>query len=865
MADVILTEGDDQYTVEKDAARTTIRALGGNDTVRFLAGSIVEGGAGNDTIIDETQWHNGGAGYWGSPAAIMVDLELGFALDGWGNRDTLVNIRSVWTPGRDGDHVNGSSGDDYVMLNGWGTDVIRPFFDGREGSDTANFWIGPYSDYTVEVAVDGRSATVSRQNYKATLHNVERLIFSDENKSVQQTLSVSDLIDYSKVGPATLLASSAHGWKTGQDKTITYSFMASAPDYGGLQAGQTFVPADAAYQLAVRTALKQLQAYIGLHFVEVLEQAGAYGQMRFGASQQSETKGYTWIPGSVSDERAGDVWMDLESLQRLAPGQEGWQALLHEIGHALGLSHPRTDADGTEGPVLLDKWNNNSQTVMSSKQLEAGMWQSWYGSLDLQALQALYGRPAVTLTSSNDVYRLSDTDGRVLRTLVDASGDDLIDLSDLSLGAYVDLVPGHASSAGLNETGVAAWSNLVLSQDSWIERVYDSPGDDVIIGNDRDNRFHWQYGNDVYEGAAGQDTVVVNAPRAAYDVAISPYSGKFQLTHLAGNRGNVVLDSIESIVFADAVVTLNTDGTTSTSDQLSAAQKLMLDRTAPEIRQVSPLNSQGRLPAGQTLNLSLSEDTVQLGPGEIRLIDLATDNVTAFSVSKGNLQLHGTTLTLGDASTLAQNGHYRLEVDPLALADLAGNPVKAAPSLEFKVGNLDALYQFFVVAFAAAPGKLYMEQLALASNAGLTVRQIVNIFTTKSQFTSVYPKDLEPPALARKLVDNIVKTSASAADKALAVGQITEALKAGLSVGDVIYNVFGNLASKSLQDKSWGQTGLQFQKQTEVARYLTEVMDYGSADLQPLQAVIGSVTPETDVSTPEKIAALIGVAIGAAG
>ena len=47
--------------------------------------------------------------------------------------------------------------------------------------------------------------------------------------------------------------------------------------------------------------------------------------------------------------------------------------------------------------------------------------------------------------------------------------------------------------------------------------------------------------------------------------------------------------------------------------------------------------------------------------------------------------------------------------------------------------NPDQLYQFFAVAFNAAPGVTYMSQLLDAANSGLTVKQIVNIFTTKSQ------------------------------------------------------------------------------------------------------------------------------------
>jgi serralysin len=47
------------------------------------------------------------------------------------------------------------------------------------------------------------------------------------------------------------------------------------------------------------------------------------------------------------------------------------------------------------------------------------------------------------------------------------------------------------------------------------------------------------------------------------------------------------------------------------------------------------------------------------------------------------------------------------------------------------------LYQFFITAFNAAPGVTYMNQLAEAYSHDLSVKQIVNNFTTKTQFTSV--------------------------------------------------------------------------------------------------------------------------------
>ena len=76
------------------------------------------------------------------------------------------------------------------------------------------------------------------------------------------------------------------------------------------------------------------------------------------------------------------------------------------------------------------------------------------------------------------------------------------------------------------------------------------------------------------------------------------------------------------------------------------------------------------------------------------------------------------------------------------------------------------LYRFFAIAFDAAPGVVYMDQLAEAVDAGMTVPEIVDVFTQKPQFTSVYPTWYDNEQFATKLVENIVGDSASSAAKA---------------------------------------------------------------------------------------------------
>lgn len=166
-------------------------------------------------------------------------------------------------------------------------------------------------------------------------------------------------------------------------------------------------------------------------------------------------------------------------------------------------------------------------------------------------------------------------------------------------------------------------------------------------------------------------------------------------------------------------------------------------------------------------------------------------------------------------------------------------------------------YQFFVIAFGAAPGVEYMTQISDAYNAGLTTQQIVNIYTTKAQFTSTYPTFFTSEQFAAALINNVVGSSASAAAKAEAQADIVGALNAGWSRGDVVYQIFTNLAAKDPADPMWGATSTLLANKVAVAKYVTEVQLNGSTDVGVLQGVLAGVTATSDVSTPAKIEAII--------
>lgn len=308
--------------------------------------------------------------------------------------------------------------------------------------------------------------------------------------------------------------------------------------------------------------------------------------------------------------------------------------------------------------------------------------------------------------------------------------------------------------------------------------------------------------------------------------------------------------------FTDAAGNANADGA-----EVDNVVTMSVNTQAPAVLASHPADDSVGVPIDGNYMFIFSE-AIKRGTGTIALTTATGTVVETYdAATSGNIGISGSTLTIDPSANLDIFTRYVVALSPGAVEDLAGNDYLSRDAYNFRTETLDGLYHFFLVAFAAAPGVAYMTQLADAYNYGLSLRDIVDIFTTKPQFTAMYPQTLTNAELAAQLVANVVKHSASAADILDAAHEIQRALDLGWSRGDVIYQVFGNLADKPQDDAHWGGTARQFANETAVARYLTEVMAYDSTNLSALRDVVADVTPYTDVSSPEQIATLIGVAL----
>jgi serralysin len=334
-------------------------------------------------------------------------------------------------------------------------------------------------------------------------------------------------------------------WNTAN---LTFSFPTLASQYGAdynwaggyAETRQGFAAFTAAQQTMVRSVLAEYSSFANLTFTET---SGGAGDMRFGRSGAVDSSGaYAWAYMPTAG-AGGDAWFKQSWTTPPQTGTFDYLAVMHEIGHALGLKHS-FETSGSFGamPSSLD---GNDYTIMSYQAFPGAGYNvvNYLGSYaqtpmlyDIQALQSLYGANFNTNAGAT-TYRWSQTTGemfingvgqgapagaRIEMTLWDGGGFDTYDFSAYTRGLRIDLNPGSwVTETNLAGSQVAQFSptayapgmiaNAFLSNGdlrSLIEAANGGSANDILVGNQANNLLNGNAGNDTLQGGAGADTLV---------------------------------------------------------------------------------------------------------------------------------------------------------------------------------------------------------------------------------------------------------------------------------------------------------------------------------------------------------------------
>ncbi len=342
-------------------------------------------------------------------------------------------------------------------------------------------------------------------------------------------------IDYDTLVPLDSYIVSAlyegDSWLNFQDATdpVTYSFNETLPPEYTWPDTRDWQPLTS----PVRDVVEEIMSIADGIILPDIEKISSSGEIRFNRVEtDAGTSAYAYYPGSGI---GGDIFLGLDiGTDTVSDNIESYGAgrsdIVHELGHALGLTHSFEGAS-----ILPASQDNSANTVMSytdfrlwvpqfsGTRTESGsevavsfdsVTPDHFMLYDIAALQAIYG-PDTNYQTSDNTYIFGDVP--FYTTIWDAGGDDLLDFSGTEYYNVIDLTPGTHSNINFRDIDTQIADQQAVYQDQFGNSYYDGWVADVITGES----------SDIYTGE--------NALAIAWGTIIEKVTG--------GPAGNLITDN----------------------------------------------------------------------------------------------------------------------------------------------------------------------------------------------------------------------------------------------------------------------------------------------------------------------------------
>lgn len=291
-----------------------------------------------------------------------------------------------------------------------------------------------------------------------------------------------------------------YSWSGAADRASTVSYTYDASFNGGSKISLA----------AQRAALEGMQHYsdvANIHFTPgTINSELQFSRADLPADSDGEVLGIAYTLTTGTNIAKVEVQLDNDyTNEQAVRGQLGYQVMMHELGHAIGLKHP-FDSDSGNGTTLdsaFDSWDYTIMSYTAGTLVSDSNYATGLMALDIAAAQYLYGAN-MSYHTGNDLY-LFDGSKKAF-AIWDAGGTDSIVASVSNVDVLINLSENVATGthADISHIGSSVFSPAIGVD---IEYAKGANGNDTIYGGTIANTLLGHLGNDSIEGMGGNDTL----------------------------------------------------------------------------------------------------------------------------------------------------------------------------------------------------------------------------------------------------------------------------------------------------------------------------------------------------------------------